>query len=47
MIFFDDDPQNIRDVSTLGVLSVLTPDGVTRGAWEQGLVAFDAAQKIN
>ena len=45
MVFFDDDPQNIRDVSSLGVLSVLTPDGVTRAAWEKGLAAFDAARK--
>lgn len=37
MCFFDDDPVNIRDVSSLGVVCVLTPDGVTSDAWEKGL----------
>jgi len=27
MIFFDDDIQNIKEVSKLGVVSVHTPDG--------------------
>jgi magnesium-dependent phosphatase 1 len=45
MIFFDDDPQNIRDVGSLGVLSVLTPKGVTRDVWEKGLADFSAARK--
>jgi len=42
MIFFDDDPTNIRDVSSLGVLSVLTPHGVTRKVFEEGLAVFAA-----
>ena len=42
MIFFDDDPQNIQDVSSIGVLSILTPDGVTRDVWQKGLAAFSA-----
>ena len=45
MIFFDDDPQNIRDVGSLGVLSVLTPQGGTREVWERGLADYGAAQK--
>jgi len=40
MIFFDDDPANIRDVGSLGVVSILTPDGVTREAWDRGMEAF-------
>ncbi|KAH8082111.1 hypothetical protein JL720_8638 [Aureococcus anophagefferens] len=31
---------NIRDVSSLGVVCVLTPRGVTGGCWEQGLRDF-------
>lgn len=48
MCFFDDDPDNIRDVKTLGVHCFLTPDGVTRAIFEQGLKAIgapDAAAK--
>lgn len=37
MLFFDDEPRNIADVSELGVTCVHTPDGVTRGAFESGL----------
>ena len=37
MLFFDDDPYNIQDVSRLGVTCVETPDGVTSEAWEEGL----------
>ena len=40
MIFFDDDPRNISDVSGLDVLSILTPQGVTREVFDQGLAAF-------
>jgi magnesium-dependent phosphatase 1 len=40
MIFFDDDPWNISEVSKLGVVSILTPDGVTQQVWEQGLRIF-------
>jgi len=27
MVFFDDDMQNIRDVSEIGVISIHTPNG--------------------
>ena len=40
MIFFDDDPHNISDVSSIGVLSILTPNGVTRDVFEEGLRQF-------
>ncbi|CAL1125852.1 unnamed protein product [Cladocopium goreaui] len=36
MLFFDDDPYNIQDVSRLGVTCVETPEGVTKEAWEEG-----------
>jgi magnesium-dependent phosphatase 1 len=44
MLFFDDDMENIRNVSELGVVSVLTPEGVTADAWEQGLRRFMEAK---
>mgnify|MGYP001985302890 CR=1 FL=1 len=44
MLFFDDDQENIRHVSELGVVSVLTPEGVTADAWEQGLRRFMEAK---
>lgn len=44
MLFFDDDPANIRDVSGLGVHCVLTPDGVTGAKWEEGLQAYAKAK---
>ncbi|CAE7231172.1 MDP1 [Symbiodinium pilosum] len=40
MLFFDDDPSNIQDVSRLGVTCIETPDGVTAEAWEEGLKQF-------
>lgn len=44
MIFFDDDHTNVRDVATLGVISMLTPDGVTREVFNQGLASFAQAR---
>ena len=44
MLFFDDDPNNIRDVSALGVCSILTPQGVTEEAWQEGLATFAATK---
>jgi magnesium-dependent phosphatase 1 len=44
MLFFDDDPSNIRDVSALGVTCVLTPKGVTRDNLEEGLRAYAGAR---
>jgi len=40
MVFFDDDPVNIKDVSSIGVLSKLTPNGVTREAFLEVLAEF-------
>ena len=44
MVFFDDDPANIRDVAPLGVVCQLTPDGVTAAAWEAALGAYAKAR---
>jgi hypothetical protein len=41
MLFFDDDSWNIREVSSLGVKCVLTPDGVTDEAFKEGLAMFE------
>merc|ERR1712224_532660 len=43
MLFFDDAYGNIRNVSQLGVTSILTPDGVTEEAWVEGLKQYAAA----
>lgn len=40
MCFFDDDMENIRDVSGIGVHCFYTPDGVTTALFEQGLRAI-------
>lgn len=40
MIFFDDDPSNIRDVSRLGVTCILTPHGVTKEKYDEGMRAY-------
>ena len=42
MAFFDDDPSNIADVSTLGVHCLHTPHGVTWDLYERGLAAASA-----
>lgn len=47
MLFFDDDPANIRDVSRLGVTCVLTPHGVTREKYDEGIRAFKEASGSN
>lgn len=40
MIFFDNEPRNIRAVEPLGVQCVLTPDGMTKENWEAALAEF-------
>ncbi|RZB41652.1 Acid PPase, HAD 2, and/or Hydrolase domain containing protein [Asbolus verrucosus] len=40
MIFFDDEGRNIRDVSELGVLSILVKNGVTRKVVDDALTRF-------
>jgi len=40
MLFFDNEYDNIRSVSTLGVKCVFCPDGVTEMAWKDGLKLF-------
>mmetsp|Transcript_12095 Transcript_12095/g.31128 ORF Transcript_12095/g.31128 Transcript_12095/m.31128 type:complete len:196 (-) Transcript_12095:199-786(-) len=41
MVFFDDQRGNISDVSSLGVLSILTPNGVEGKHWVQCLDEFE------
>ena len=45
MLFFDNEHRNIRDVSELGVVSVLTPDGMTSAAWANGLARFSLSKE--
>ncbi|KYO20905.1 magnesium-dependent phosphatase 1 [Alligator mississippiensis] len=40
MLFFDDEPRNIQDVSNLGVTCVLVPAGMTLALLARGLEAF-------
>eukprot|EP00049_Salpingoeca_infusionum_P019580 m.362526 g.362526 ORF g.362526 m.362526 type:complete len:187 (-) comp20602_c0_seq1:229-789(-) len=37
MLFFDNEYRNVRDVSTLGVTCVFTPEGMNAKYWQQGL----------
>ncbi|XXQ37240.1 Magnesium-dependent phosphatase-1 [Plasmodiophora brassicae] len=37
MVFFDNEPGNIRLVSQLGVHCILTPDGVKHSHWQQAM----------
>ena len=41
MVFFDDQMDNIRDVSSLGVISVLTPDGFEKSHLDEALKRFN------
>ncbi|KAG8469765.1 hypothetical protein KFE25_006220 [Diacronema lutheri] len=45
MLFFDDDPSNIRDVSRLGVTCILTPQGMTAEKYDEGIRAFMSAKE--
>jgi magnesium-dependent phosphatase 1 len=40
MVFFDDQRGNISDVSSLGVMSILTPNGVEKEHWKRCLEEF-------
>eukprot|EP00746_Dinoflagellata_sp_MGD_P067482 gnl/MRDRNA2_/MRDRNA2_27858_c0_seq1.p1 gnl/MRDRNA2_/MRDRNA2_27858_c0~~gnl/MRDRNA2_/MRDRNA2_27858_c0_seq1.p1 ORF type:complete len:292 (-),score=16.67 gnl/MRDRNA2_/MRDRNA2_27858_c0_seq1:34-909(-) len=40
MLFFDDAPENVRNGSSIGVTSILTPNGVTKESWLEGLAVF-------
>jgi len=44
MIFFDNEPRNIRAVQPLGVQCVLTPDGMTKENWEAALADFSRSK---
>lgn len=45
MLFFDNEARNCRDVATLGVCCVYTPDGMTMDVWNDGLEGFQKAQE--
>ncbi|XP_015676814.1 magnesium-dependent phosphatase 1 [Protobothrops mucrosquamatus] len=40
MLFFDDESRNIRDVSTLGVVCVAVPRGMTLSLLREGMESF-------
>lgn len=40
MIFFDDEQRNIRDLTELGVLSILVKNGVNNNVIKEGLDKF-------
>lgn len=40
IIFFDDEGRNIRDVSELGVLSIMVKNGITKELVKDGLKMF-------
>ena len=44
ILFFDNEISNIRDCSTLGIICIYTPHGLTRQAWEEGLRQYAEAQ---
>jgi magnesium-dependent phosphatase 1 len=45
MVFFDNQMNNIRDVSELGVHCVYCPDGMTELIWEKGMKSFEGKNK--
>ncbi len=46
MVFFDDQYGNCRDVASIGVTAVYTPDGLTRKAFDEALDKFPSKGKI-
>lgn len=42
MIFFDDEHRNIRDLTEVGVLSILVKDGVTTNVINNALCKFSS-----
>ncbi|KAG5883830.1 hypothetical protein JTB14_033751 [Gonioctena quinquepunctata] len=47
MIFFDDEQRNIRDISELGVVSILVKDGVSKAEIEEGKKRLTATFDIS
>lgn len=46
MLFFDDEPRNIRDLTQVGVVSILVPKtGVNKKLLKDGLAQFAAARR--
>lgn len=47
MLFFDDMSYNISEAKSLGVVSVLCPEGFTQSKWKEGLLMFEKSKKKN
>ncbi|KYB28222.1 hypothetical protein TcasGA2_TC032685 [Tribolium castaneum] len=45
MIFFDDESRNIRDVTKLGVLSILVQNGISRKVVDDAIEQFSKQSK--
>ena len=45
MLFFDDMRDNISDAKSLGVVSVLCPEGFTKKKWKEGLLMFEKSKQ--
>lgn len=45
MLFFDNEYGNIRDINALGVVCAYCPNGLSDGAWLQGMEAFQQAKQ--
>jgi magnesium-dependent phosphatase 1 len=45
MIFFDNQTNNIRDVTPIGVHCVYCPDGITDEIWRRGITEFNSKAK--
>ena len=41
MLFFDNEARNVREVATLSVCCVYTPDGMTVDNWREGVASFE------
>ena len=44
MVFFDNEPGNVRSVARMGVTCVYSPEGVTNDAWRLALDEFPASE---
>lgn len=45
MIFFDDEQRNISDLTKVGVLSILVPDGLTHKVVQEGIQRFSTERQ--
>lgn len=44
MLFFDNEFGNIRDCSSIGIVSIYTPEGMTEEKWQEGLIEYARAR---